>query len=290
MLYAYLALAGRILLLGVERIVVKRLGHDSHYMAAAFHFFALGAAMLLPFVLTDLPSSWSFVFKPMASGLFYALGFALYVKSLAEGEASLVSPLYHFNVFFLAILAFFFLGEPLTILKVGGLLLLVYGATYLNRQKNILQSMKALITDAPCRYMIITSLLLACGRIVDKYAISFTPAGEEDVSPLAYVFVLYVVISLYIFIMTLFKGKTAEIGKVLKTAPWLALICGAINSYSYLFLLYAMRYFDVSVAEPISMLSVIVTILLAWKTFGEDIRTRLVGAGIMVAGAWALFL
>jgi transporter family protein len=51
MTLAYLALLGRIILVGYERIVVKQLGQRSNSVGAAFLFFAIATLFLLPFML-----------------------------------------------------------------------------------------------------------------------------------------------------------------------------------------------------------------------------------------------
>jgi len=65
---------------------------------------------------------------------------------------------------------------------------------------------------------------------------------------------------------------------------------GAVDCYSYLLLMFAITRIEVSVAEPASMLGMIVTVILAHFIFGEKIRKRLLGVVIMIAGAWLLFV
>ena len=288
----WLAIAGRIVMLGFERIFVKRMGGNNNPFAATFLFFAIGAVLLLPFVPWDIPLAvWKQALTSFGAGLIYAAAFVCYVHSLSIGEASLVSPLYNINVLFLAVIAFLLLGEPLTVLKVGGLLLMIYGVSFLNRRASLLKSLAAVATDRACRYMVVASLLIACGRVVDKYMVS---ANTLHVPPLAYCFMLYCVVALYVFIAAVFRGGlrggVRDIGQVFRQHPWSALCAGAINGYSYLFLLVAMTTVDVSVAEPASMLSVLVTLLVAHQAFGESVGQRLIGSLVMVAGATALFL
>jgi transporter family protein len=62
------------------------------------------------------------------------------------------------------------------------------------------------------------------------------------------------------------------------------------NIYAYLLLLFALRGMEVSLAEPLSMLGTILSVVLARYVYGEVIRDRLVGACVMVGGAWLMFL
>ncbi|MFO7818311.1 MAG: EamA family transporter [Desulfovibrionales bacterium] len=281
MTLAYLALTARILLLGVERIVVKKMGSGSDCMSAAFLFFFIGGLFLLPFTLLENATWTDMVPRTMSSGIFYSLAFILYVRSLSIGEASLVSPLYNFNIFFLALLAAFFLGESLGIKKILSLILLVYGASFLQRGKNVWESLRFLWKDKACVYMMIASMLIAAGRVIDK-------SGMISFKPVTYCCVLYFCISLYIFIYILARRKSGEISLLLRRKPAVTITSGAINGFSYLFLLYAMTGIEVSVAEPMSMLGILVTLALSSIVFKEKIGYRFIGVCIMIAGAWML--
>ena len=70
---AYLGLAGRITLLGVERILVKKLGTNADATCGAFLFFLVGGLVLLPFALMQDVESFAFAKGPLLSGAVYAL-------------------------------------------------------------------------------------------------------------------------------------------------------------------------------------------------------------------------
>lgn len=282
MTLAYLALLGRIILVGYERIVVKQLGQQSNSEGAAFLFFAIATLFLTPFLLLiELPSSFGFLLLVALGSFTYAIAFVLYVKSLSIGEASLVSPLYNFNVLFLLILTAILLGEPITAFKIVGILLLILGASLLNRQKNLLQSLGALFKDRACLLMIVCSILMAVGRTIDGFVV-------QDIPPMLYAFCLYTGISLFLLIYLLLAKKTGEMLSLLRSRPKVAVAAGAVNAYAYVLLLFAFTKIDVSVAEPISMLGMIVTVILARLIFKEKIGRRLVAVIVMIAGAWLL--
>lgn len=282
--FASLALAGRILLLGLERILVKKLGDKSESLSSTFLFFSLATLFLLPFVFfAKIPASFDFLWLVALSSFVYSFAFWLYVKSLSEGEASLVSPLYNFNVLFLLLLTVIFLHEQFTPFKLAGLFLLVYGASFLNKQKDFFQSLKSLFTHRACLLMLAASALIAVGRTIDGFVV-------QSVDPLLYSFSIYFGISAFLFLYQIplkSLGKTIDL---LKTKTKIALASGAVNAYSYLLLLFAFQAIEVSVAEPASMLSSIAAVFLAAAVFREKIRERLIGVAIMVVGAWLLFL
>ena len=251
-----LALAGRILLLGVERILVKKLGEGEDAAGAALLFLGLATLFLLPFVFFVEVNYHPVLWLTALSGLIYAVAFYLYVKSLTAGEASLVSPLYNFNVFFLIVISNIFLDEPVTWYKVAGAALLVYSVSLLNRQKNFILSVKAVLYDPACKMMITCSLLVAIGRVVDGLIV-------REVSPLFYAFFVSAVLCAYLYVYIAVKGGGASILNIFRARPALSLATGAVNAYSYLLLLIAFTTIDVSTADPASMMSVIVTVLLS---------------------------
>lgn len=282
MITGYLFLLGRIILLGYEKIVVKKVGDKSNSIVASFLFFFTATLFLLPFAFNKgLFLDLKILKYGFLSGFIYSISFILYVKSLSLGEASLVGPLYNFNVFFLLILTTIFLREPFTPAKLIGLSLLVYGASFLNKQENLWKSLKILFERKETLLMMGSSFLIAIGRTIDGFVV-----GKLD--PMFYCFFLYLVISIYQFLYIIFRREKREVVKLFKDKTGLVLIAGAINAYSYLFLLIAFKSIDVSIAEPLSMLSMIVTLILAKNTFKENIKTRSIGVLIMILGAWIL--
>ncbi|NPV50791.1 MAG: DMT family transporter [Candidatus Methanofastidiosum sp.] len=284
MLIPYLALMGRIILLGWERILVKKLGQKSDSISGTFLFFGIGTIFLIPTLFfVDIVLNTSILLFVTLSSFVYSIAFMLYVKSLSEGEASLVSPLYNFNVFFLLILAVTFLEEKLTLFKILGLMFLFYGVSFLNRKSNILESFKAIFLDKSCQYMIGASLLIAIGRTIDGNAIRFA-------SPLLYAFYLNVGISLFLLLYILTKSNISTTIKLFNEKRKVATLSGGLNAYSYLFLLIAFTGIEVSIAEPASMTAMIITVVLAGRILKENIKERLLGVAIMLIGLWMLFI
>ena len=131
--------------------------------------------------------------------------------------------------------------------------------------------------------MVICSFLMAIGRVIDGFAI-------RSVSPIIYAFAIYFIISVYILTYLIFRRKSSEIIRIFKDRTKPALISGFLNAFSYLFLLFAFQQIEVSVAEPVSMLSLIVTLILAKFMFREKIWNRMIGVFFMVIGAFLLFI
>lgn len=280
----YLALVGRILLLGVERIVVKKLATDEDAAAANFLFLGLASLFLLPMIYFYEIPPLDFIIYPAMSALIYSVGFFLYVKALSIEEASLVSPLYNFNLFFILIISSLFLDESFTIFKIAGITILFYGSAFLNKQKNLLQSLKAVFNNKGCRLMITCSLLVTFGRVIDGFSVKF------NIHAVPYVIAVSIFVLIYCTTYILATKKMPIAIDLFKRKYKIAITCGLVNAFSYLFLVIAFMGVDVSIAEPLTTLSMIVTLILSKIYFKELIGTRMKGVLIMIVGAWILFL
>lgn len=273
---------GRIILLGFERILFKKAGKDQNSLVSTFWLFGLAAVFQIP-LLFIYPFTFQDFLNAAPSAGIYTITFSIYVYVLSNYEVSLVTPFYNFNVFFLLLLSVIFLDEAFTIFKILGIFLLFFGTIFLNKNESILESFKSVYKNRGCQLMIVVSLLMAVGRVLDRNMI-------EETSPPIYSFALYFLTGLYIGIILLFQRKGKLIVESFKSQPKEFLAGGAANAYSYLFLLIAFTEMEVSVAEPLSMLSVILSIILSYFFFKEKIKNRLIGALIMFSGAILLVI
>ncbi|MFW6149841.1 MAG: EamA family transporter, partial [Atribacterota bacterium] len=81
-----------------------------------------------------------------------------------------------------------------------------------------------------------------------------------------------------------------EIIEVFKKKPILSITSGLVNAFSYLFLLFAMQQIDLSLAEPLTNLSLILTLLFSLLLFKENIMEKLPGSILILLGGWFLYL
>ncbi len=294
--WAIAALGGRVALLGYERIITKELTTERTPLGAAFLFFAIGTVLWLPALFwTGLPDPRVLLYASGVS-LVYAAAFFLYVGALARSDASIVGPLYHTSILVVILLAFLLLDEAVTPLRVAGGVLLLYGASLLRRTGSplaVVSSFKALFEDPGARMMILGSLLLGAGRIVDKWIVSSfaTDVALGELAPTAsYAIIQNLFIATWMLLVLAATGRLAATKDLLVERPKTAFVAGAINLTSYLFLLVSFTGLDASIAEPASSVSMVVTVVLAGLFLGEPWRDRLPGALVMVLGAWLLFL
>ena len=276
------ALTGRILLLGYERIAFKKAGREKNSIISTFLLFFIPTFLLLPILFYY---SWDFIVLLYAfpSSVIYTAAFLIYIYVLSNYEVSLIVPFYNFNVFFLLILSILFLEDTFNTLKIIGIFMLFLGTTFLNKEARLLDSLKAVYKNKGCQLMILVSMLMAVGRVIDTFLIRTFNPGEYSIA-------LYLLISFDIFIIILFTKKVKDIIPTFKSRYKEFLIGSGTNAFSYLFLLIAITEIEISVAEPLSMLSIILSIIFSYLFFKEKIKDRLIGGIIMSIGAVLLII
>jgi transporter family protein len=278
-----LALVARIILLGFERIIVKKMGRNNGSIEVTILFFGFGTLCLLPFLVgMELPGP-GYLIYPLISSLIYSVTFVLYVRALSLGDVSLVTPVSSFNVLFLFILSVIFLGEHFSLVKLTGILMIFYGSSFLKPGSNPLVSLKEIFQDKSCLYMLLSTLLLAVGRIIDK-------AASSKVSAILYSFTIYTLITFFLLTYLLIRGNIKNLKVVFKKHPYISVLSGSINAFSYLFLLVALKEIEVSVAEPLTLLSTLLAVILGRIFFQEVIKQRLIAAVIIILGSWLILL
>lgn len=285
MILSYIALVGRVLLLALERIVVRLLGNDQKdiysNVSATFLFFFIGALSLLPFSLFIKINDFNFLIPCYISSVLYTIGSVAYVKSLSVGEVSLVTPIHSLNSLFLLILSFIFLNEQITIQKFIGIVIIVVGLSILKKQGNPLKSLKYIINNTACRLMFLYVFLQSMGRILDKYFF-------VTVHPVTYATVLYFFISINLYVFLLITKKTKYIKDLYNAKKGISIISGSINGFSYLFLLVALNHIELSIAEPITQVSMILTLIFSYIFFKENIKEKIPGSILILIGGWIL--
>ncbi|MCX7653310.1 MAG: DMT family transporter [Fervidobacterium sp.] len=273
-------MALRILLLGYERIAGNKISKDSPTFVAAWGFFFFSFLSFFPFFKTI---NIDVITKSALSGVIYSFSFSLYTYALGHEDTSVVAPLYNLNAIFLVILSAVFLGEPFSIKKLIGALLMIYGVSFLKKESSVFLSYKNLLKSKGAVAMIFASLLMSFGRIIDRKI-------TQNVSPLSYSVGVYLVISTYIFIFGLISGsRLTDYTKIVKEKIFHLILGGICNAYSYVALLNAFDYLGVSVAEPLSMLSVFVTMIFAKLLLKEEIGLRLIAALLLFTGAILIY-
>ena len=279
----------RIVLVGSERIFLTKtkLGkYDSIAVAALFFlsasFLLLPGLVLVPIAAYQIKNLSPLVFS-LLSSLFYSVGFYSYVKALSEEDATLIAPLYNSSLLWLLILSALFLHDSLTITRImGGVIMFIgffflYSGSLKEKLLKIKESKASLL-------MIGGSMFLAIGRTVDAYAISGTGANN-----ILYAISMNFFVGIYLLTLVFATNRQENIKKILSQDRKNLIYASICNGWAYLFLLIAILYLEVTIAEPASLLSVFVTAFLAKKYLNENVTERIPGIIIMLIGSFLLF-
>ncbi|KLO21356.1 hypothetical protein X275_09335 [Marinitoga sp. 1197] len=277
----YLWLIIRITLLGYERIAGKKIATHEDEILSSWAFFFFSFLAFFPFFnYITILSLKSAIF----SGTIYSLSFFLYVYALANEDTSVIAPLYNMNVIFLIITTAIFLNEKITITKILGSLLMLYGVSYLKKDINLKESYKNILKSKGAVSMLLSSGLMAIGRTIDGYFV-------KNIDSLSYSISIYLIVSIYFFIITIIKYKSIKPHINIIKRKFSSLISGGIsNAYSYIALLNMFKYIDVSIAEPISMTSSLITAFFAKVIFKEKVAIRVFGTILLIFGAFIIYL
>jgi bacterial/archaeal transporter family protein len=267
----YIAVLVRILMLSWTWILMKKMGKKHSPIVVNFIILALGTLVLAPFaynfgVVPVYVVKWAFV-----AGVIYSIGMFLYSWAYTNGELSSLSPLYNLNVFFIFVIAVLFLGEEFAISKLIGTFILFYGALVLQKSDGKFSFNKM----AFC--MILSALCMAFGRSIDRFIVKDFPFE-------VYGFYIELFAALTTFLILIFDGKFGVLKKALGNDPLRSFYVGVVNIISYLSVLVALSFLEVSIVEPLALFAPLITILLAKYVFGEKIKARMFGTLIMIAG------
>ena len=279
------AMGLRILILGAERIYLKKLQlYDSLVISTFFSLIASAALTPLLFFIPNIQIQFFNASRfAIISSLSYTVAFFLYVKAISLEDASLIAPLYNSSLFFIFIFGSLVLREVVTIFRVfGGLLIffgmfMLYSGSFSEKITEIKESRGSI-------YMFVGSIFLAVGRTIDAYSIT-----RENVDPRLYAFLIYFYVGFYTLILVLLSGRRNKIRAPFKFNLRNLLLAGIANGWAYLFLLIALQAIDLSIAVPLSLLSVFVTAYFAKLFLDENINQRIPGTIVIYIGALLLF-
>ena len=246
--------------------------------ACAAAFFAVGALLLLPFARIGRLDDWSFLRLALPAGLVYTVAYSQYVSALARSEVSAVAPLSALAGPFVVILGRVIYREPLTVEKVAGVLLVAGGAAAVQGLGG-----RGGLSPVAAAQMAAYALLSAGTRMLDKATALAAPGSSA-----AYAFTVFAITAICQLGLLAWTGGLAPLGRLVRGHPGTVLTAGACNGGSFLLLLLALGSVPVSVAEPVTTLSLLVSAGIASVWLHERIGARLVPTLAVIAGTWLL--
>ncbi|MDI3317758.1 MAG: EamA family transporter [Bacillota bacterium] len=290
-----LVLAGRILLLAGEQLLVKRLAERATgELAAAFLFFAWATVALLPFAVA-VAGGWipagaggghAWAALPdrlpdlLAAGLVYTAAFVLYVAGLARGELSRVAPLHGVSQMALLVLAVGFTGERISLGRVAGMALMTLGTAALTRPGRAVggPSLEPEEERWAAWATVGYGVLVAAARVIDREA-------AAGMNPVLYAATVDAQVTFWTGVAVLLEQGGGGLLRLLRRCDWVTVGAGAANAGSYLFLVALLPRLPLTVLEPASALAALVAALAGVLWGGESWRGKLLPACLMLAGS-----
>lgn len=274
---AWPALGLRVALVGVERVLLRVLGAFAPPTACAAAFFGVGSLVLLPFVRLRALEQWTFLRAAVPAGLLYAVAYWLYVSALVRSDVTAAAPLSGLSSVFVVVLARLVHGEALTPLKVAGATLVAAGAAAAQSGGR----RRTRPPFGPAAQMLAYALLSALLRMLDK-------VGAASPAAAAYAFVVFAETAAGQLLLLAWTGRMETVVSLLRRQPALVAAAGLCNGGSFLLLLYALGHVPVSIADPLTTLSMIVSAAVAAVWLREPVGARLLPTMGVIAGTWLL--
>jgi uncharacterized membrane protein len=310
----YLLLALRIIGLGLERPLVKRmgLGYDPFAVTTLWVFFGeVMFAILIAFRAAGDPTYFQGVMEwlPLAliPGLLYGVSFHAYVNALKIGEVSLLTPLFASGFVLMYIYDVIGGWAELSVVPLAGVLLVTLGIALLNPAPvgeapaagaAVTQNGKprialaeavrrldprVLLRQPGAWGMITCAVAVATGRAVDKHL-------SANAEPLIYAVVVNAPPVLIGLGILAFQRRLPELTRLARDRTPLVAISAVIGHGAFLMYVYCLHYFPPSVIEPVSQLGVFIAVALGGLWFAEPIRARWLPSAMVVAGAAILLV
>ncbi len=231
----------------------------------------------------DLPAQ--FWFYSLLGGIAGALGNGFLVKALHTGDLSVLGPINSYKSVVGVVMAIFLLGEIPNLVGLLGIVLIIYGSYF------VLDTTKerfswVLLKKKEIQYRIAAMVLTAIEAVFIKKVIL---DSSTLVAFISWCWFGAVFSFLLLFINRLdLKVELAKVNKpCLNKYAFLVICVGTMQMTTN----YSFDHMPVGYALSLFQLSTIVSVLLGHRLFNEqDIRKKLIGTAIMVAGSIVIIL
>lgn len=218
------------------------------------------------------------------SGLATGVSWLCYFRALQLGDVNKVTPIDKSSTILTMLLAFLFLGEPITYLK-SGAMLLIGGGTYLMIQKK-----ESAGADISHKKHSLAWMFYAIGAgSVCKPTSILGKVGIEGVDSTLGTAIRTVVVLIMAWIVVFVTGKQKTIQTIDKKSWLFLLLSGFATGGSWLCYYRALQTGPASVVVPIDKLSILVTIAFSCLVLKEKLTVK-AGIGLVLITAGTLLL
>ena len=155
------------------------------------------------------------------------------------------------------------------------------GSLFLMPGISPMASLRNLLINKGARFMLVNTALIAVIRLIDNRA--------ADFDPIYYGITCAMLCGIFFGIGVLFTKTWNELFTLYKARKAVVWANGIVNGHAYVSLLASLGAgLDMSVAEPVSNMSMLIAVVLGHYMFREKIQARLLASVLMIAGVFLL--
>ncbi len=283
--YAFFAVAfGTMFVMFRKKALVK--AHAMNLESARSLSVAFFCLFLIPFVNLDIP--WQIFLIVYGISLMGTFAILLMSKSLRHNEVSLIAPLSNFRPAFVAVLAFFFLKESLTLTQIAGITIILL-TTYLlesdHHFSNFLEPIRNLIGNKYHYYFLLAVFIFSIATVVDKYLVTY----HLDI--FTYYFLVWIFITVNFNIIHAWKFGIMDSVKCFRDTNYLPVLVAFFSFAKNLFALKALSMAYASLVTPVLMVETLFVVFVGGEFFHEQYRYfRLFVSGLMLIGVYLIIM
>lgn len=223
--------------------------------------------------------TWVFL---VLSGFSTGLSWICYFRALQIGDVNKVAPIDKSSTVLTMLLSFLLLGDPVTAIGIGGMILILAGTLLMIEPKPGAvpaqqNNRKALV------WAVFSAIFASLTAILGKI-------GIEGVESNLGTAIRTLVVLVMAWGIVLVQGTQREIPKISKKS-WLFLaLSGVSTGLSWMFYYYALQKGVASVVAPIDKLSILVTVLFSGLVLHERLRRKAAVGLVLLTGGTLLLL
>jgi transporter family protein len=214
------------------------------------------------------------------SGIATGASWLFYFKALQVGNVNKVAPIDKSSTILTMILAFIILGEPITVLKFIGMVVIGLGTYLMITRKEV--QVKNATGKSWLIYALLSAFFASLTSILGKIGIQ----GVESNLGTA---IRTIVVLIMAWIVVFVTQKQGEIKNIDKTSWIFLCFSGITTGLSWLCYYRALQTGQASIVVPIDKLSIVVTIAFSYLFLHEKLTKKsFIGLVLIVAGTLSL--
>lgn len=218
------------------------------------------------------------------SGLATGASWLCYFKALQLGDINKVVPIDKSSTILTIVLAFLFLGEPISLTKGIGVILIASGTFLMIEKKDVKVSDRRTKSGSWLLYAVGSAVFASLTAILGKVGISGVESNLGTAIRTGVVLVMA-------WVMVIVTGKQHELREIPKGELGFICLSGIATGASWLCYYKALRDGLASVVVPIDKLSILVTVAFSFLVFHEKLSKKsAAGLAGIVAGTLIMLI